>query len=232
MSEQALVQGRGIVRRFAARAAVAGVDLQLEPGERLALIGPNGAGKTTLLRVLAGLLRADEGELAVGGHAFPEHRDRARAMIGYLGHDPLLYLDLTAAQNLEFYAAMYGAPSGSVLDELERVGLLARANDRARTFSRGMLQRLSIARMMIHRPRLLLLDEPYSGLDADGARVLDRVLDGLEPEQGLILVTHDLALVRRHAARLIVMHHGRVAIEAAGPELGDGLAERYAEALR
>jgi heme exporter protein A len=201
------------VKAFGERRAVDGLDLELAAGECLAVLGPNGAGKTTLLRMLATLARPDAGRLAVAGHALPEEAVRARALIGYLGHDPLVYLDLTAWQNLELFADLYGLDDARrrIEDALADVGLLARAYDPVRAFSRGMAQRLGLARMLLHGPRLLLLDEPYSGLDAQGAALLDRVLRE-RGERAVVVVTHDLERALALADRVLVLRAGRAVL--------------------
>jgi heme exporter protein A len=211
-SEQALVDARGVVRGFGGRRAVDGVDLRVDPGERVALVGPNGAGKTTLLRMLATLLRLEAGSLEILGCAIPRQAHTARREIGYLGHDPMVYLDLSAQQNLELFADLYGVErSGErIAAVLGDVGLTARTHDPVRTFSRGMAQRLGIARLVLHRPRLLLLDEPYTGLDAQGTRLLDDMLDRMTGDQAAVLVTHELERALAHAARVAVMRAGRV----------------------
>ncbi len=190
--------------------------MDVAEGECLAVLGPNGAGKSTLLRMLATLLRPDEGELSVGGHPLPQRARRARGLIGYLGHDPLLYLDLTAWQNLELFADLYGVPRPRerIADMLRGVGLLARAHDPVRTFSRGMTQRLGLARLLLHRPSLLLLDEPHASLDAPGATLLDRVLAEARGAQAVVLVTHDVGRGLALADRVLVLRAGRLVLEA------------------
>jgi heme exporter protein A len=190
------------------------VDVELATGECLAVLGPNGAGKSTLLKMLATLLRADAGELAVCGHPLPDRAGAARGEIGYLGHDPLVYLDLTARQNLELYADLYGLPDPRRLadDALDRVGLLARSYDLVRTFSRGMAQRLGLARVLLHDPRLLLLDEPYAGLDAAGAHLLDAVLADASAGRGVVIVTHEVERGVALAGRLLVLRAGRTVL--------------------
>jgi heme exporter protein A len=200
----------------------------------VAIIGPNGAGKTTLIRVIATLMRPDEGELRVAGEPCPERARHARAAIGYMGHDPLVYPDLTARENLELFAALYGVPApGPRIDALlDRVGLLARSLDPARSFSRGMAQRLGIARMLLHGPRLLVLDEPYSGLDVAGADALDREL---APGLGrtLVVVTHEIDRAHALADRVLVMRSGKVVERIATAELdAGGLRDRYAAIVR
>jgi heme exporter protein A len=175
-------------------------------------VGPNGAGKTTLLRMLATLHRPGKGTLSVMGHDLPDKAQLVRPHLGYLGHDPLVYLDLTALQNLELFADLYGVPDprARIEELLDHVGLLARAFEPVRTFSRGMAQRLGIARLLLHRPTLLLLDEPTSGLDAAGAALLDRVVaDGAS----VVIVTHDVERAVHVADRVMVLRAGRVLLE-------------------
>ncbi len=191
-----------------------GVDIDLASGETLAIVGPNGAGKTTLLRMLATLHRPTAGTLCVMGHDLPDEAHAVRPHLGYLGHDPLVYLDLTALQNLELFADLYGVPDprDRIEELLDLVGLLARAFEPVRAFSRGMAQRLGIARLLLHRPSLLLLDEPTSGLDAPGATLLDGVVaDGAS----VVLVTHDVERAVRIADRVMVLRAGRVRLERA-----------------
>lgn len=199
-------------------------------GELVALVGPNGAGKTTLLRILATLHRPETGQLTVFGHQLPSDVDQVRAKIGYLGHDPLVYLDLTPWQNLRLFADLYGVEwnGAAIEDLLDRVGLLPRAYDVVRTFSRGMVQRLGVARMLLHDPSLLLLDEPYAGLDAPGATLLDTVI---QEGRTAVVVTHDVDWAARHAARMLVLRGGRVVetldvATAVGP---DAIVDRYRE---
>lgn len=188
------------------------MDVALAEGEILAIVGPNGAGKTTLLRMLATLQRPDRGELAVAGCALPDQAIRARGRIGYLGHDPLVYLDLTAWQNLELFADLYRIPDprGRIEELLDEVGLLSRAFEPVRAFSRGMAQRLGIARLLLHRPGLLLLDEPHAGLDAPGAALLGRLLG---QDRSVVMVTHDVERAVELADRIVVMRAGRVRFE-------------------
>ena len=191
-----------------------GVDLALARGERLAVVGPNGAGKTTVLRMVAALLRPDGGELRVLGHSMPDDAARARGRIGYLGHQPMVYLDLTAWQNLSFFADLYGVPepAGRIEDLLRRVGLLQRAYDPVREYSRGMAQRLGMARVLLHEPELLLLDEPHVGLDAPGAELLDSLLDAGEG-RAVLMVTHDVERAAAVTDRLLVMRAGKAVLD-------------------
>ena len=208
------------------------MDLELSEGERVAVVGPNGAGKSTLVRILATLLRSDGGTLRVAGAECPAQARAARRAIGFLGHDPLVYPDLTARENLELYAALHGLrrPGRRIEDLLDRVGLLARSLDPVRVYSRGMAQRLGIARLLLHRPRLLLLDEPYGGLDAAGARILDDELGDMS-DRALVLVTHELGRARTLTDRVLVMRAGRVRAEAPTADLdAAGMAALYERA--
>jgi heme exporter protein A len=211
--EVVLIDARGIVRSLGGRRAVDGVDLRVRSGERVAVVGPNGAGKTTLLRILATLLRPEAGTLVVAGAVIPKQSQAAREHIGYLGHDPMVYLDLTAQENLELFCDLYGVHDARerIAAALGRVGLRARTHDPVRTFSRGMAQRLGIARLTLHDPRLLLLDEPYTGLDTQGTRILDELLAGLGDREAVVVVTHELDRALDLAGEVVVMRTGRVA---------------------
>lgn len=208
-----MIETRGLTKSFGPRTALAGVDLSVGAGEFVVLVGPNGAGKTTLLRILANLARPTSGTIRIGGFDLATSGEEARRQIGFLSHRTLLYEDLTAEQNLRFYARMYDqAPTSSrVRDLLERVGLGLRQGDLVGTFSRGMRQRLSVARAVLHEPRVLLLDEPYTGLDP---QAVDMVRDLLEELTGtgrtILMTTHRLTYALAAARRILVLHHGRV----------------------
>ena len=220
------------MKRFGERRAVDRVDVDLVAGECLAVLGPNGAGKSTLLKMVATLLRTEAGDLSVCGNAMPDGANAARREIGYLGHDPLVYLDLTARQNLELYADLYGLDDvrGRIDAGLDRVGLLARSFDPVRTFSRGMAQRLGLARALLHEPALLLLDEPYAGLDAAGARLLDGVLADLGESRAAMIVTHEVERGVALAGRVLVLRAGRAVLsEPTGSADGPTFRARYEE---
>jgi len=197
------------VRRFGERAALAGVDLRVAEGEFVLVTGPNGAGKTTLLRVLATVLRPSGGAVSVAGHELPRAAGQARPLLGYVAHGPLTYPGLTARENLELYAALYGVPDDLVGPALERVGLDGRGRDPVSEYSRGMLQRLALARACLHGPALLLLDEPTAGLDADGRELLREVL--AEPGRTVIVSTHEPAWFEGLATSEAPIRAGRVA---------------------
>jgi heme exporter protein A len=184
----------GLRRDYGERAALDGIGLELGAGESLVVLGPNGAGKTTLLRILATLLRPSGGEVEVLGCSLPRETWKLRGRIGYLGHEPLLYRDLSGRENLRFHARLHGR-SGAAAEQriaalLSAVGMERRADERVAELSAGMRQRLSICRCVLHEPELLLLDEPDSNLDAEGREVARELIG---PGQGRtrVVVTHD-----------------------------------------
>lgn len=184
----------GLRRDYGERPALDGVGFELDAGESLVVLGPNGAGKTTLLRVLATLLRPSGGAVAVLGCSLPDEAWKLRGRIGYLGHEPLLYRDLSGRENLRFQTRLHGigrAEAEARIDQLLRaVSMERRADERVAELSAGMRQRLSICRCVLHRPELLLLDEPDSNLDAEG-RELARELIGPAAGRTRVIVTHD-----------------------------------------
>ncbi len=188
------IELRGLRRDFGERAALAGVDLSIAAGESLLVLGPNGAGKTTLLRILATLLRPTAGEARVLGAALPGEAWKARGRIGLLGHEPLLYRDLSGRENLRFHARLHGlrgdAAEARIASLLAAAGMERRADERVAELSAGMRQRLAICRCVLHEPELLLLDEPDSNLDA-GGRELARALIGPAEGRTRVVVTHD-----------------------------------------
>ncbi len=185
---------RGLRRDYGDRTALAGVDVELGAGETLVVLGPNGAGKSTLLRVLGTLLRPNGGEVVVLGCALPREAWKLRGRIGYLGHEPLLYRDLSGRENLRFHARLHGVGGAEAEARIEEllaaVGMERRADERVAELSAGMRQRLAICRCVLHRPELLLLDEPDSNLDVEG-RELARGLIGPGGEAARVVVTHD-----------------------------------------
>lgn len=174
----------------------------------MAILGGNGAGKSTLLRMFATLTPPDSGTLAVAGHALPTGAAAARGRIGYLGHDPFVYLDLTCAQNLEFFADLHGVDRSGVPALLDRVGLAIRTHDRVRTLSRGMTQRLGLARVMLNTPSLYLLDEPHASLDEEGQVLLDEIIGGVSGDRTVVLVTHERDRAERLADRILTIANG------------------------
>ncbi|MDO8916151.1 MAG: ABC transporter ATP-binding protein [Coriobacteriia bacterium] len=208
------VEIEGLVRAFGARKALDGVSLTLPAGAFLSIFGPNGAGKTTLLRVLTTLTNPSKGTARIAGLDVVKDAVELRDRIGLISHNPLLYPDLSAQENLEFFAEMYGVedPAARVHDLLTAVELDHRRLDLVRTFSRGMLQRLSIARALLHRPEVLFLDEPYSGLDPHAADILDSLIASVRAEHTFVMVSHDLAKGLELCTHALILAKGRVVL--------------------
>jgi len=195
----------GLTHHFGTEPALEGVDLVLDSAEHMAVLGDNGAGKTTLLRILATALHPTAGRLQIAGlDAFREKR-RLRHYLGYVAHAPGLYPALTAAENLEFFCDLQDVSRSRVAEALDAVGLTPVAHRRADQLSRGMQQRLAIARAILHEPRLLILDEPDASLGPDAADLLARVMN----DRAVVLATHDQALANRLCPRTLVLRHGR-----------------------
>jgi heme exporter protein A len=221
------VEARGLEKWYGPLPVVRGVTFSVAPGEFLTVFGPNGAGKTTLLRMLCGAVKPTRGTVVVGGQDVAGE-DGARRRIGLLSHQTFLYPGLTAAENLDFYGRLYGLRDrrARVDAALESVGLRGRSGDRVRTFSRGMQQRLALARTLLHEPRVVLLDEPYTGLDPHAAAMLRDVLDRLrDGRTTVVLVTHNLSQGLEQADRVVVQVGGkwvsdepRAAVDAAAFE--------------
>jgi heme exporter protein A len=229
----AVVEVAGLTKRFGHVRALRGVDFALGTGESLAVFGPNGAGKTTLLRILAGLLKADGGVVRFGGEALVRGNAAHRRRVGLISHHSLLYDGLTAAENLVFYARLYSVaePRAAAARALAGVGLAARAADQVGTFSRGMVQRLAIARALLHDPDVMLLDEPFSGLDQGAAATLRELLGRLRAERRtMVLVTHNIDEGLELATHVAIQVAGRFV--SLGSRDGDLAAYRvrYAEA--
>jgi heme exporter protein A len=205
----------GLRRDFGERTALEGVGLELEAGRSLLVLGPNGAGKTTLLRILATLLRPSGGEVRVLGCALPREAWKLRGRIGYLGHEPLLYRDLSGRENLRFHARLHGLPreraEAQIAELLAAAGMERRADGRVAELSAGMRQRLAICRCVLHEPELLLLDEPDSNLDAEG-RELARGLIGPGGGRTRVIVTHDPERFEAEADQVLRLGIGEMAV--------------------
>jgi heme exporter protein A len=220
-----MIRVQRLVKNFGAHPVLRGVDLHVQPGEYLVLVGPNGAGKTTLLRLLATLARPTSGEVRVGGWLLPQSADRVRSHLGFVSHQPLLYADLTAEENLRFFARMYALQDASVRigEVLDLAGLAKRRGDLVGSFSRGMQQRLTIARATLHRPDVLLLDEPYTGLDQDAVAMLDEVLRSVASDgRTIVMTTHNLARGLCNSHRVAVLSRGRIVFQAASDTMDSG----------
>jgi len=231
-----MIEVRGLTKSFGQRAALRGIDLDIRRGEFLAVVGPKRAGKTTLMRVLATLTRPTKGRVVVGGYDLARQPAAARRLIGFVSHQPLLYEELTAEENLRLYARLYNVPEAKaqISTTLSWVGLTTQRNDLVRTFSREMKQRLAIVRAMLHDPPLLLLDEPYTDLDQEAVVVLHKILAVLRHRKGTVVMTADnLDGETVLADRVAMLIAGRVVDEVIIPEMGGtALSARYERVLR
>lgn len=231
--EQPLLEIRGVSRVFAWRPVLRSLDLTIQAGERVALLGANGAGKTTLIRLLAGLLKPSKGKIILAGQDLQQDPQRGRSLVGLVAHHAYLYEELTAWENLLFFAQMYGVEQGKERAEmlLKQVGLQKLRNERVQTFSRGQLQRLAWARALLHRPRLLLLDEAETGLDQVGTRLMTELLDEHSEQQGAaLLITHQLEHAFKLSQRFCILRQGRIVANYQAGDLSlEELRERYQE---
>ena len=187
----AAIELERLERRYGERVALAGVSVRVEEGQTLAVLGGNGAGKTTLLRVLAGLLRPNGGSARVLGAELPAERWKLPAQVGYLGHEPLLYRELSGRENLRYHARLHSLPPARVEELLTAVGMEKRADDPVRELSKGLIQRLAVARAVLHEPALLLLDEPRANLDPAAVELLEPLI-GRASGRTRVLVSHDV----------------------------------------
>jgi heme exporter protein A len=219
---------RGTGRRYGERAALRDVSLELETGRTLVIFGPNGAGKSTLLRILATLLRPHAGEVRVLGRDLPDDGWAVRGRIGFLGHDALLYRELSGRENLRFHARLHRAAPGRVEAVLDAVGMTARADDPVAELSRGMVQRLAVARAVLHEPELLLLDEPLANLDPAAAAQVQPLI-GRASGRTRVLTSHDPAGGLAGADLALGLKAGRVALLAPVADVTpEQIAELYA----
>ena len=214
----AAVQLEGLARHYGEREALGGVSLSLEGGQSLVVFGPNGAGKSTLLRVLATLLRPHSGRVRVLGRALPDEAWAVRGRIGLLAHEPLLYRDLTALENLRFHARLHSVAQARVEELLARLHLRQRCGDPLRTLSRGMVQRVAIARAVLHEPELLLLDEPRANLDPAAIELVDPLI-GATSRRTRVITSHDPARGLAEADVVLGLRAGRPAILRAAREV-------------
>ena len=208
----AAIELDGLERRYGERVALAGVSVRVEPGQTLAVLGGNGAGKTTLLRVLAGLLRPHRGTARVLDADLPAERWKLPGKVGYLGHEPLLYRELSGRENLRYHARLHGVAEARVAIVLGQVGMERRADDPVRELSRGMVQRIAVARAVLHEPPLLLLDEPRANLDPAAAELLDPLI-GRASGRTRVLVSHDVEGALAEADLVLRLKRGRAVAE-------------------
>jgi heme exporter protein A len=230
-----MIEVKKLLKRFGLKTVLRGLDFHVDPGEFVVLLGPNGAGKTTFLRILASLSRPSLGQVSIAGHILPEQAAEVRRTLGVVSHLPLLYGDLTAEENLQFYGRMYDLPNvDSRVDEvLHLVGLDHRRRDLVRTFSRGMQQRLAIGRAVLHDPVVMLFDEPYTGLDQDASSMLDDVLRNVAARgRTVVMTSHDLARAEELGSRFDVLSRGLIAASCTQKELStSNLLTFYKQAL-
>jgi len=219
-----MIEVRKLVKRFGLKTVLRGLDFEVQPGEFVALLGPNGAGKTTFLRILASLSRPSLGKVSIAGYSLPAQSAEVRRTLGVVSHQPLLYADLTAEENLQFYGRMYNIDNmnGRITEVLEMVGLENRRRDLVRTFSRGMQQRLAIGRAVLHNPEVMLFDEPYTGLDQDASSMLDDVLRTVAARgRTVVMTSHDLARAEDLCTRFDVLSRGVIAASKDHADLGN-----------
>jgi heme exporter protein A len=230
-----MIETKKLVKRFGSKTVLRGVDFNVQPGEFVALLGPNGAGKTTFLRILASLSRPTLGEVIVAEHKLPDQADKVRAQLGVVSHLPLLYPELTAEENLRFYARMYGIGHVEmrITEVLQMIGLEHRRRDLVNTFSRGMQQRLAIGRAVIHDPQVMLFDEPYTGLDQDASEMLDDVLRSVAAQgRTVVMTSHDLARAEDLATRFDILSRGVIVASANQKDIeGINLLAFYKQAI-
>ncbi len=224
MAESAIAL-EGVERRYGDRVALSGVDVELPAGQTLCVLGANGAGKTTLLRVLATLLRPHAGVATVLGAALPGDAWQVRGRLGYLGHEPLLYRELSGRQNLEYHARLHGVDGARVEAQLAAVGMQRRADSPVRELSRGMVQRLAAARATLHDPELLLLDEPRAALDPGGGELLEPLI-GRASGRTRVLVSHDVEGALAESDLALGLAGGRQAFVKPAAEVDPAEARR------
>jgi heme exporter protein A len=231
-----MIEVRKLTKTFGLNPVLRGLDFVVPRGQFLTLLGPNGSGKSTLLRILGALARATSGTVRIGGWELPKEAAFVRAQLGVVSHLPLLYDVLTAEENLTFFARLYNLPAETraarVDTVLRRVGLHHRRRDVVQTYSRGMQQRLAIARAILHDPAVLLLDEPHTGLDQDAAALLDSLLREVAVAgRTVVMTTHDLRRGHALADRIMILSRGRIAFDAPTAEIApEALPTLYADA--
>ncbi len=206
------IEAKNISRSFGRRDVLKNINFTLEKGGFLSIFGPNGAGKTTLVKILSTLLSPSGGEVHIAGIKLDDDPTDIRKQIGLISHQPLLYLDLSALENLEFYGTLYGVDNlkERAVDLLEQVELAHRRYDLVRTFSKGMQQRLAIARSLIHSPSILFLDEPHAGLDPHAMDILDGLIESIRFDHTFVMVTHNLRKGLDLGSAAMIIEDGRI----------------------
>jgi heme exporter protein A len=222
------IELRGLARRFGERTALEQVSVAVPAGATLAVLGHNGAGKSTLLRILATLLRPSAGEVSVLGESLPRRAFAVRPKLGLLGHEPLLYRDLSGRENLRYHADLHRVAHDRVEQLLEAVQMRGRAEDPVRTLSRGLVQRLAVCRAVLHQPQLLLLDEPRASLDPAAGELIEPLI-GRASSTTRVLTSHDPRAALAEADLVLGLKHGRPAFVSEPAQVGEAqLKELYA----
>jgi len=216
--DRPIIEVENLTKVYGLLPVLKSVSFGIARGEFVALLGPNGSGKSTLLRVMSGLSKPTEGVIRIGGWVMPREAVPVRAQIGVVSHKPLLYENLSARENLHFFARLYhigtAEREGRIQDLLRQLGLHPRADSLVRTFSRGMQQRLSIARALLHQPDVLFFDEPYTGLDQDAGDRLDALLKlAHQQNRTLLISTHQLPRLPHLASRALILSRGQIAFD-------------------
>ena len=216
------IQAEGLKKSFGNFDALCGVDLHVKRGEFMTLFGPNGAGKTTLIKLLATLTSPTSGTLSVYGYDVRKDVNNIRSVIGVISHDPYLYDNLSAFENIKFFGTLYGLDDvdNRARSVIKQVGLERRMNDLVRTFSRGMKQRLTVARAIVHEPKILLLDEPYTGLDQHGAQIFGEMLSDLKSQRRTILMTtHNIEEGLDLSDRIGILAKGKIVLDCSKTDI-------------
>jgi len=216
------IQAEGLKKSFGNFDALRGIDLRVKRGEFMTLFGPNGAGKTTLIKLLATLTSPTSGTLRVYGYDVRKDVNNIRSVIGVISHDPYLYDNLSAFENIKFFGTLYGLDDvdNRARSVIKQVGLEKRMNDLVRTFSRGMKQRLTVARAIVHEPKILLLDEPYTGLDQHGAQIFGKMLSDLKSQRRTILMTtHNIDEGLDLSDRIGILAKGKIVLDCSKTEI-------------
>jgi len=227
------VETAGLVKSFGNYTALRGIDLQVPAGSTLAVFGPNGAGKTTLIKILASIMRPTSGRILIEGLELKDNAELVRAKLGLVAHQSYLYGNLSAWENLDFYARMYGVEyrSKRIGEVLDLVNMTGRKHDRLSTFSRGMQQRMALARALLHRPSILLLDEPETGLDQQALGVMWDIIRREETgRRNIIFTSHSFERALSVCDDVVILERGRIAFKAQACTLNlDGLKQKYGE---
>ena len=220
-----IVSIKGLSKAFGSHRVLKNIDLDVKKGEFITIFGPNGAGKTTLMKIMSTLVEPSGGSIVIDGFDVKDDPVDIRKRIGSISHETYLYSELTAEENLRFFGRMYGMDKNHLdarVDELiEQVGLEYRSNDRVGTFSRGMKQRLSIARALIHEPSILFLDEPYTGLDQHAASTFENVLRGLDAQNTTkIMISHNMDRSLKMCDRVLILNNGKIVFDKLRHDVG------------